>query len=100
MRNIAPEITRQRLLIEGYYEINVTHDMVEQYLLEVARYLELRAYERPHVFSPSDKGNRKIRAMMHSCRLLIRESQFTFGRLKSFSRLYSLPVKNLTSMMP
>ena len=56
MKDIAPDILRQRLLIEGYYSITVTPQVVEQYLFELAQHLNLRAYERPRVFSPSAKG--------------------------------------------
>jgi hypothetical protein len=33
MRDLAPTITRQRLLIEGIYSIYVNREIVESYLL-------------------------------------------------------------------
>ena len=53
MENIAPNIFRQRLIIEGYYTIDVTKNIVEDYLLGMASHLELRTYGDPIVFSPA-----------------------------------------------
>lgn len=53
MRNLAPDIFRQRLLIEGYYAGEVTADRVREYLLGIAAHLELRTYAEPIVFSPA-----------------------------------------------
>ena len=53
MKNIAPEIFRQRLIIEGYYRIDVTRDILEKYLVDLAGYLNLRIYGDPIIFSPS-----------------------------------------------
>ena len=53
MKNIAPEIFRQRLLIEGYYTIDVEEQDVERYLLEIAAHLDLRTYGDPIIFSPA-----------------------------------------------
>ena len=54
-KNIAPDIFRQRLLIEGFYTIPVTKTEVKNYLLELADTLNLRAYGEPTIFSP-DSG--------------------------------------------
>ncbi len=53
IKDIAPDIYRQRLLIEGYYTIPVNADVVKKFLLELAASLELRTYGEPIVFSPS-----------------------------------------------
>ena len=53
MNNIAPDIFRQRLLLEGYYTIEVTKNVVQNYLLKVAKHLDLRTYGEPIVFSPA-----------------------------------------------
>ena len=62
MRNIAPDIFRQRLLIEGYYTIDVTREVVNDYLLEVAKHLDLRTYGAPTVFSPASGMGRQENA--------------------------------------
>lgn len=56
MRDLAPEITRQRLLIEGHYAIDVGQSEVEGYLLGVAEDLGLRTYGTPIVHSPGGHG--------------------------------------------
>ena len=52
MQNIAPDIFRQRLLIEGYYTIDMTSEVVEKFLTSLADRLGLRTYGSPIVFSP------------------------------------------------
>ncbi len=56
MRDLAPEITRQRLLVEGYYTIEIDERDVESYLHGVADHLALRAYGRPAIFAPAGEG--------------------------------------------
>lgn len=56
MGDLAPEIVRQRLLIEGYYEAEVDEQRVEGYLEGVAAHLGLRAYGRGAIFSPEGEG--------------------------------------------
>ena len=53
MENIAPDIFRQRLLVEGFYTIQVEADVVKTFLLELATALDLRTYGDPIVFSPA-----------------------------------------------
>lgn len=55
MENIAPDIFRQRLLVEGFYTVHVEADVVKTFLLELTRSLDLRPYGDPIVFSP-DSG--------------------------------------------
>lgn len=56
MKDIAPDIYRQRLLIEGYYTINTDRKTVEKYLLGIAQNLGLRTYGEPVIFSPAGEG--------------------------------------------
>jgi hypothetical protein len=56
MKNIAPDIFRQRLLIEAYYPGEVDSEKVRLYLLGVAAHLDLRTYADPIVFSPAGLG--------------------------------------------
>jgi hypothetical protein len=52
MRDLAPDIVRQRLLIEGLFDIEVDSTMVERYLVELAAHLSLRTYGKPIVHAP------------------------------------------------
>jgi S-adenosylmethionine decarboxylase len=56
MRDLAPDITRQRLLIEGHFTTAVDRDAVERYLLGLARHLDLTTYGTPVVHSPAGEG--------------------------------------------
>jgi hypothetical protein len=56
MRNLAPHIFRQRLLIEGFYTVDVTRETLAAYLLGVAAHLGLRAYGEPAIYTPAGLG--------------------------------------------
>jgi S-adenosylmethionine decarboxylase len=56
MRDLAPDILRQRLLIEGYFTRRVDRDAVEGYLVGIASALELRTYGAPIVHDPAGLG--------------------------------------------
>jgi len=59
MKNIAPEITRQRLLIEGYYQINMNEPTIRDFLYHVSQHLDLRTYKEPIIFSPETGTGRE-----------------------------------------
>ncbi|MEB3288216.1 MAG: S-adenosylmethionine decarboxylase [Vampirovibrionales bacterium] len=56
MKDLAPAITRQRLLIEATYAINVSKKEVAEYLFGLAKSLNLRVYGEPIIHSPSGEG--------------------------------------------
>ena len=56
MKNIAPNILRKRLLLEATFTIDVTEDVVREYLLSLAQNLNLRTYGDPIIHSPSGEG--------------------------------------------
>ncbi len=56
MRDLAPQISRQRLLIEGLYSVNIDQTVVESYLLGIASHLDLRTYGTPTVYAPGGLG--------------------------------------------
>ena len=35
MKNIAPDIYRQRLLIEAYYSVEITRERIEKYFVDI-----------------------------------------------------------------
>jgi hypothetical protein len=53
---IAPEIQRQRLLIEGYFTIEVDRGRVRDYFKTITQGMNLRAYGEPIIFSPGGEG--------------------------------------------
>ena len=56
MRDLAPHVYRQRLLVEGYYAGDVTRERLVDYLLGVAAHLDLKAYGEPTIYSPAGLG--------------------------------------------
>jgi len=53
---LAPEIVRQRLLIEGFYDGEIDELRIESYLQGLAAHLGLRTYGRSAIFSPGGEG--------------------------------------------
>lgn len=58
MQNLAPEIFRQRLVLEGYWRITVDDRVVRDYLTGLAAAVGLTAYGEPIVFSPASGQGR------------------------------------------
>ena len=56
MKDIAPEIKRQRLLIEGFYQIDVDKDKIKDFFVKLSLNLNLRIYGEPIIFSPGGEG--------------------------------------------
>ena len=52
-KTIAPDIFRQRLLIEGYFERHVDEAALRAYLPGLAAHLGLRPYGEPVIFAPA-----------------------------------------------
>jgi hypothetical protein len=53
---IAPEVFRKRLLIEGYFRIEVTAQTVRDYFSQITTRLSLRTYGDPIVHTTSGAG--------------------------------------------
>lgn len=56
MKDLAPDITRQRILIEGKFLANLDQDRIEAYLSGIAEHLNLRTYGRPTVHATGGAG--------------------------------------------
>ena len=52
MKNLAPDIVRQRLLIERIYTRDVDEASVKEHLLGIASHLGLWTYGVPTIHSP------------------------------------------------
>jgi S-adenosylmethionine decarboxylase len=57
MRDLAPSIVRQRLLIEGIIGIDVDRSVIERYFGELTSALALRTYGEPIIHSPGGMGS-------------------------------------------
>ena len=56
MEDLAPDIVRQRLLIEEYFTTDVDQDVIRQYLTQAPQALHLQAYGTPTIFAPGGLG--------------------------------------------
>ena len=64
MKDLAPTITRQRLLIEGFSGIAVDEESIENYFKKITKSLNLRTYSHPIIFSPGDGENQGFDAFI------------------------------------
>lgn len=56
LTNIAPEIFRKRLLVEGYFRIEVTEESLRGYFSRITSELGLRTYGDPIIHLTSGAG--------------------------------------------
>lgn len=56
MKKIAEDIFRQRLLVEGYFQISVDKQIITNYFTEICKSLSLKMYGDPIIFSPAGMG--------------------------------------------
>ena len=59
MKDLAPHIVRQRLLIEAIYQADITDKEIHEYLSDLAKSLDLRVYGEPVIHAPSGRGKRE-----------------------------------------
>ena len=56
MKDLAPHIVRQRLLIEGNYGIDVDTSVIEAYFATLIQEMGFRSYGQPTIFAPGGEG--------------------------------------------
>jgi hypothetical protein len=62
IKNLAPDIVRQRLLIEAHFTRPVDETLIRDYLLGLAAHLGLRTYGEPVIFAPASGDGREENA--------------------------------------
>ena len=56
LTSIAPEIFRKRLLIEGFYDVDISEATLAEYFHRITTELGLRTYGDPVIHSTGGKG--------------------------------------------
>lgn len=56
MKNLAPNIVRQRLLLEGFYQKEIKEQEIRDYFKLITESLDLKMYGEPIIFSPGGEG--------------------------------------------
>ena len=56
MKNLAPNIMRQRLLIEGFLDIDVKEKTIKDFFIGITKKLKLRVYGKPSIHATGGKG--------------------------------------------
>lgn len=59
MKDIAPKVFRQRLLIELYFAIEVDKQIIRKYFSSITKSLGLKTYGDPIIFSPGGEGKKE-----------------------------------------
>ena len=59
MENLAPDLKRQRVLIEGFFEGDVDEPRVRDYFVHVCEQLNFTAYGDPIITSPKGLGKKE-----------------------------------------
>jgi S-adenosylmethionine decarboxylase len=57
MRNLEPQIYRQRLTIEGKYQSVITEETIKSFLIDFAQYLGMTPLTEPFIFTPNNTGH-------------------------------------------
>ena len=56
MRDLAPDIVRQRLIVEGFFTVEVDEAVIRRFFAGLTAALALRTYGEPTIFSPGREG--------------------------------------------
>ena len=56
MQDIEPNIYRQRMVIEGHYDIEFDGDVMKKYLTELSKQINMRIFSGPFCYPP-DRWN-------------------------------------------
>lgn len=56
MKDLAPRITRQRLIIEGFFQIAISRKTIIEFFKTITKGLNLRTYGTPTIHATGTKG--------------------------------------------
>jgi len=56
MKDLAPDLKRQRLLIEGFFNNDVDRERVDSYFKFLCKEMDFKPYGDPIIFSPEGLG--------------------------------------------
>lgn len=59
IKDLATDITRKRLLLEGFYSISVNEKQIESYFNKISKKLNVHMYSKPIIFSTGDNDASK-----------------------------------------
>lgn len=59
IKDLAPTITRKRLLLEGFYTIDADKATIKDYFGQITAALDLKAYSEPIIFETGDQGKKE-----------------------------------------
>ncbi len=57
MKDLEPQIYRQRLTIEGKYSGEITEGMIKSFLVDFAKFIEMTPLTEPFIFSPNNTNH-------------------------------------------
>jgi S-adenosylmethionine decarboxylase len=60
MKNIEPRVYRQRLIIEGHFEVQLTSDKIKEYLNKLSDLLDMTVFSGPYCWPPDDRSHPEV----------------------------------------
>ena len=60
LKNLEPEIFRQRLIIEGHYSIDADGETLRKYLVDLSKILRMRIFSGPYSWPPDHWDNPEV----------------------------------------
>jgi hypothetical protein len=61
IKDLAPNITRKRLLLEGFYTIDADKSTIKDFFNLITKELNVRTYNNPIIFDTGDRGKQENR---------------------------------------
>jgi S-adenosylmethionine decarboxylase len=52
MKNLKPEIHRERLIVEGFYKARISENFLKNFLIGISKILGMKVIAGPFIFSP------------------------------------------------
>jgi len=56
LKNLLPQVFRKRLIIEGFYNVDINEDFIKKFLNELCVFLKMNVIIEPLTFSPEKKS--------------------------------------------
>lgn len=57
MKDLEPQIYRQRLTIEGKYQGDINAEMIKSFLVDFAQHIKMKPLTEPFIFTPNNTGH-------------------------------------------
>ena len=60
MRNLEPNVYRQRLIIEGHFKVPLVSDSIKEYLTQLSQLLGMTIFAGPYCWPPDERSHPEV----------------------------------------